>query len=325
MMTQDNANEASWSQFWSSGSLTAFYGKQENYDAEFVAFWRRVLDEPVDQLIDLGCGNGALTWIADEILNRPQANTKICGIDLAAIDPFATLDKNRQDHPNVSFLGGCSIEAIPLETDSVDIAISQYGIEYANTERVLPELGRVLRPKAKLAFILHDASSSVLGSMKNTASGIELLIKPGGYYDVILRLDRIQNKKKSIRKLQVDPRFRKAVLELRQITQAIERLPSALKAFLQQHIAGINRLFAKGQPVATSKRTQLIRQRRGMLEGTLTRYHELKQAALSDQQYETLIGRVEKEGFAIIERGNFVHAADTQAAVNLGWKLIAQR
>ncbi|MGB5520040.1 MAG: class I SAM-dependent methyltransferase [Gammaproteobacteria bacterium] len=324
-MTVDASNETSWSQFWASGSLTAFYGKTENYDAEFIAFWRTVLSEPVAQIIDLGCGNGALTWIADEILNHPEPTTAICGIDLAVIDPFATLDKNRSDHPNVSFLGECSIEAMPLETDSVDLAISQYGIEYAMTERVLPELGRVLKPKAGLAFILHDEMSSVLTTMKNTAEGIEFLLMSGGYYDVMLRMDKIQNKRKTIQKLQADPKFHKSVLSLRQITQSIERFPPPLKAFLKKHIAGTNRLFAKGQPIQATKRSQLIQQRRRLLEGTLKRYNELKQAALSREQYDKLIKQVEKEGFSLVEKGNFLHEADTSTTLNLGWKLVAKR
>jgi ubiquinone/menaquinone biosynthesis C-methylase UbiE len=324
-MVVDDSNEASWSQFWASGSLTAFYGKTDNYGAEFMPFWRAVLAEPVEKILDLGCGNGALTWLADGLLNHPEPTTKICGIDLAVIDPFAALNKNRQDHPNVSFLGGCSIEAMPLESDSVDLAISQYGIEYAVTERVLPELGRVLRRTSKLAFILHDAESSVLRSMKDTAMGVEFLLKSGGYYDVLFRLDRIQNKKKNIQKLQADPKFRNAVHTLRQITQSIESFPGPLKEFLLQHIAGTNSLFAKGQPIHSEKRRQLIKQRRRLLEGTLKRYNELKQAALSRDQYETLIEQVEKEGFTIVEKGNFIHKADTTMTVNLGWMLVADR
>jgi len=324
-MTVDDSKEASWSQFWASGTLTAFYGKTDNYGAEFLTFWRAVLAEPVDQVIDLGCGNGALTWIADEIINHPEPTTHICGIDLAVIDPFEALNKNKNDYPNVSFLGECSIEAMPLETDSVDLAISQYGIEYSVTERVLPELGRVLKPKAKLAFVLHDAESAILRSMEQTAWGIEFLFRSGGYYDALFRLDKIQNKKKNVQKLQADPKYRNTILSLRQIKQSVEDLQSPLKEFLLQHISGTNRLFAKGQPIRSQQRRQLIKQRRQRLERTQKRYNELKQASLSRDQYGSLIEQVEKEGFTVVERGNFFQKFDTNTKANMGWVLVANR
>jgi len=324
-LSRPEANEATWTRFWDSGSVTAFFGKDENYSADFVAFWRRVLADPVDQIIDLGCGNGALTWIVDEILNHPEPTTRILGVDLAAIDPFAVLDKNREDFPNVSFLGGISIDAMPLEDDSVDVAISQYGIEYADTERVLPELGRVLKPTAKLAFILHDEQSAILSSMQTTARGIEFLFRPGGYYDGLFLLDKIQNKRKSVKKLQADLKYRNTVLKLQQIKRSVDGFPSPLKEFLLQHITVTNRLFAKGLPISSSTRRQSIKQRRALLEGTLKRYQELSAAALSREQYQTLIGQVEREGFTVTESGNFMHTLDADTKTNMGWILVAQR
>jgi ubiquinone/menaquinone biosynthesis C-methylase UbiE len=324
-MTIDDSGEASWSQFWASGSLTAFYGQADNYSPEFIAFWRDVLAEPVDRIIDLGCGNGALTWIVDEILNQPEPTTEICGLDLAVIDPFAALNKNREDHPKVSFLGETSITKMPLETDSIDVAISQYGIEYSDVASVIPELGRVLKPKAKLAFIMHDEQSVVLSSMEHTARGIEFLFQPGGYYEGLFRLDKIQNKKKTVKKLQADPDYRQTVLRLQHIKRSVEGFPPPLRDFLMQHIKGTNRLFAKELPLKSTNRRQLIKKRRRLLEGTLTRYSELTQAALSRDQYQALIGQVENEGFTLVQSGNFMHPIDAKTTTNMGWILVAER
>jgi ubiquinone/menaquinone biosynthesis C-methylase UbiE len=324
-MTLDDSDEASWSQFWASGSLTAFYGQSDNYSPEFIAFWRDVLAEPVDRIVDLGCGNGALTWIVDEIVNQPEATTEVCGIDLAAIDPFAALKKDRRDYPKVSFLGETSIAAMPFETDSFDIAVSQYGIEYSDIVSVLPELERVLKPEAKLAFIMHDEQSAILSSMAYTARGIEFLFQSGGYYDGLFRLDKIQNKKKNVKKLQADPVYRKTVRKLQHIKRSVEGFPPPLRDFLMQHIRGTNRLFAKGLPLKSQNRRHLIKQRRRLLEGTLTRYSELTQAALSRAQYENLIGQVEQEGFTLVQSGNFMHKIDSKTTTNMGWILVAER
>lgn len=324
-MTVDDSDEASWSQFWASGSLTAFYGQSDNYSPEFIAFWRDVLAEPVDRIIDLGCGNGALTWIVDEIVNQPEATTEICGIDLAVIDPFAALKKDRRDYPKVSFLGETSISAMPFETDSVDVAVSQYGIEYSDIASVLPELERVLKPKATLALIMHDEQSAILSSMGYTARGIEFLFQSGGYYDGLFRLDKVQNKKKNVKKLQADPGYRKTVRKLQRIKRSVEGFPPPLRDFLMQHIMGTNRLFAKGLPLKSQNRRHLIKKRRRLLEGTLTRYSELTQAALSRAQYENLIGQVEQAGFTLVQSGNFMHRIDSKTTTNMGWILVAER
>ncbi len=325
-MTTATSNEASWSQFWASGSLTAFYGKKDNYGAEFLEFWRTVLNEPAQDVIDLGCGNGALTWIADEILNQPEPVARICGIDLAIIDPFVVLKKSKTEHPNVSFIGGCSMEAMPFETASVDLAISQYGIEYSVTERVLPELGRVLKPKARLGFVLHDADSSILRFMEHTARAVEFLFQSGGYYAALFRLDKIHNKNKTVRKLQADPQYRATVRTLWQIKQRIERMqPSPVKDFLMQHVSVTNRLFAKGQPIRSRERREALRRRRQLLEGTQRRYKELRAAALSNEQYGTLHRQVEREGFGVVQKGNIFHNAEGETRANLGWVLVADR
>jgi hypothetical protein len=69
----------------------------------------------------------------------------------------------------------------------------------------------------------------------------------------------------------------------------------------------------------------LIKKRRRLLEGTLTRYSELTQAALSRAQYHNLIGQVENEGFTLVQSGNFMLPIDAKTSTNMGWILIAER
>ena len=48
-------------------------------------------------------------------------------------------------------------------------------------------------------------------------------------------------------------------------------------------------------------------------------------AVLSRDQYEILIEQAQKEGFIIVDKGNFIHKADNTTTVNLGWMLVPIR
>ncbi|MCK6371332.1 MAG: hypothetical protein L6Q83_08420, partial [Gammaproteobacteria bacterium] len=53
-----------WGPFWRNPTITSF-GKlfPDNYDGAMLEFWRRQVTADVADIVDLACGNGALTWI----------------------------------------------------------------------------------------------------------------------------------------------------------------------------------------------------------------------------------------------------------------------
>jgi ubiquinone/menaquinone biosynthesis C-methylase UbiE len=86
-----------WTRYLRNHTLTSF-GRifPDNYDGAIRAFWQQQLTaEPVKHVVDICCGNGALCWIANEILNADVLTTQITGIDFADIDPFQVLNLDR--------------------------------------------------------------------------------------------------------------------------------------------------------------------------------------------------------------------------------------
>lgn len=59
------------------------------------------------------------------------------------------------------FLAGTPAEQLPLADGSFDAVVSQYGIEYSDMERSVPEAVRVLAPGGRLRFACHAAEGSV--------------------------------------------------------------------------------------------------------------------------------------------------------------------
>ena len=58
-----------WTRFWDeSASITTFgTHKDKNYELQILEFWQHQLVGNFEQVVDLACGNGALSWIAHEI------------------------------------------------------------------------------------------------------------------------------------------------------------------------------------------------------------------------------------------------------------------
>ncbi len=82
-------DEKSWSTMWENPSITTFgWGDfAENYDGAILEFWKSQLNGEFNQVLDLACGNGALTWIANnhgaqgEGLKAGQVvTTGVCGL-----------------------------------------------------------------------------------------------------------------------------------------------------------------------------------------------------------------------------------------------------
>ena len=64
-----------WSLYWRRPTVTSFGDLfPENYDGAILEFWKTQLVGEFNHVVDIACGNGALTWLANEIINSRSAN-----------------------------------------------------------------------------------------------------------------------------------------------------------------------------------------------------------------------------------------------------------
>ncbi len=116
-----------------------------------------VLDAEIaegERVVDLGCGGGVECFIASRLTGRTGG---AIGVDM--LDPM--LDLARQAQPlvaenlgydNVEFRKGY-LEDLPLESDSVDVVISNCVMNLSvNKRRAYAEIHRVLRPGGRLVI-----------------------------------------------------------------------------------------------------------------------------------------------------------------------------
>lgn len=148
-----------WQRLWASGVVDTFgsgTGPAHTLPP-LVPHWRDWLGtQPADaRVLDLCTGNGVLLrhWI--EV--HPQGRGMAIGVDLAPTHPtwLDSLAPNQADRLRIQ--GGVSVANLPLADASVDLVVSQFGVEYAPMEDATHEAWRVLCPGGRWGWVLHHA------------------------------------------------------------------------------------------------------------------------------------------------------------------------
>jgi SAM-dependent methyltransferase len=149
-----------------------------NYDDSVAAGWRAFFGGlPAGaRILDLCTGNGAAALIAAEIGRKEAKGFEIVAVDQAAIDPPAYVTRHAEDLAAIRFVPGTAIEALPFPDASFDAAISQYGIEYSDLARSLPEAARVIAPGGHLRLVVHTAEGAVAAGARTVIAEADLLL-----------------------------------------------------------------------------------------------------------------------------------------------------
>lgn len=179
-----------WTRYWATGQLHSCAGSFEgNYDGALAGFWAAVLDglQPAGRLLDVASGNGPIPRLLVD--RHADAAGRSCeAVDLADVAP-AWLDAVPAPWSGrVRFHGGVAAEALPFPEAAFDVVTSQFGIEYSELERSLPEAVRVLRAGGRIAAVLHHAGSVSCRLAAAEVAHISWLLAPGGLLDGALQM-----------------------------------------------------------------------------------------------------------------------------------------
>jgi ubiquinone/menaquinone biosynthesis C-methylase UbiE len=119
---------------------------------------RTVLDQiefqPEEVILEVGGGSGV---VLREIARRTAGANRIIDIDINRylLREAANMAKQAGLAEQMSFQEG-SAEALPLDADSVDVALSFTVMEEGDADRMLAELVRVVRPGGRIAVIVRS-------------------------------------------------------------------------------------------------------------------------------------------------------------------------
>lgn len=173
---------AGWRDYWKADRPASCMPENERTAQQIAATWQRWFGECPggSRILDIATGNGIVLThaaAAGRQLNRAFALT---GVDLADIDPLRYLSSLEDDMRAAKFIGSVAAEQLPFEAGSFDVAVSQYGLEYADLDRALAEVARVLASGGILHWLAHSERSEVVQQNREQALEVEYLLAPRG-------------------------------------------------------------------------------------------------------------------------------------------------
>ena len=166
-----------WSRYWQYDRIASCFdgAGRTNYSEEIAGGWRTFFaDLPAGACIpDHRTGNRAAALIAAEHARA----ARIVAVDQAEIDPPAFVSRHAALYARIEFRGGTEVEVLPYGDGGFDAVVSQYGIEYSDLARSLPEAVRMVAPGGRIRFVVHAADGVIADGSKAVIADADLLLE----------------------------------------------------------------------------------------------------------------------------------------------------
>jgi SAM-dependent methyltransferase len=170
-----------WSQYWHYDRIASCFdgAGRANYTEDIAGGWRAFFGALPDgaRILDLCTGNGAAALIAAETAREGARNFRIVAVDQADIDPACHVSRHGEDYAAIIFLRDTEVEALPFPSAGFGAVVSQYGIEYSDLERSLPEAARMVAPGGRLRLVMHAADGRVAADARRVIAEADLLLE----------------------------------------------------------------------------------------------------------------------------------------------------
>jgi SAM-dependent methyltransferase len=291
-----------WSRYWATGMAHSCGTSYDStYGGAIGDFWRDAFATLAadDRVLDIATGNGALPRLLLSL--RPHASVEIDAVDIAQVAPAWILQLDPAQRQRVRIHSGVSAESLPFADDRFALVVSQYGIEYADLSRAIPEALRVLTPGGRVRFLMHHALARPVVLAGHEIEHLDWLLQPGGLADLAAAM--------------IEPMVRATTAEGRtslaadaaanQLRQRFNEVQAALKARLQTAACPdvlhevrdwIARMFAMAPTGGLAGCTQALDQIRDALVDSRQRLLDLRLHALDEAAVQQCCERLGQTG-----------------------------
>ena len=133
-------------------------GKGEEMEAHHISITEQTLAmmnlKPGERVLDLGCGTGWTSRMIAKAVTNGDKQGQVVGLDVAD-EMIRRARASSVEHENAMFILGSALE-IPWEENFFDKVLSVESFyHYADQDRALAELFRVLAPKGELYILIN--------------------------------------------------------------------------------------------------------------------------------------------------------------------------
>lgn len=255
-----------------------------------VAHWRRWIRElPGEgELLDVGTGNGVL--LSHLLIALPDSALRGVGVDLTQpslgwLDAFSPAQRLRTE-----FRGGVAAEKLPFESSRFIASTSQFGIEYADMSRAVPEVLRVLKPGAPIGWALHHDAGRPARLAREELGHLQWL-EQRGWFESVARVVAAVASHAGVSGSPGWADFERLVQELKQ-----REAESSCPDVLGDVVGWTNQCFTLAHRHGASRGLAALEQMRRLLGDIRTRLLDLTGHALSEPAWTELLGRLRSLG-----------------------------
>lgn len=182
MSKTGSATSHGWHAYWKADRPASCMAENPVTQQQIADAWRQWFVQRPDgsRILDVATGNGIVLAHAAAAARETCRTFELTGIDLADIDPLCHVKDLDTGLRNAIFIGETGAEHLPFAAQSFDVVVSQYGLEYAQLEKALAEVERVLAPGGDLRWLAHTEGSEVIQQHRHQALEVDFLLAPKG-------------------------------------------------------------------------------------------------------------------------------------------------
>lgn len=181
MEIQVDVRKAVWTRYWANGVAHSCGGSYGNrYEGAIARFWRDAFATlaPGARVLDVATGNGAVPQLLLD--SKGAAGVRCDAVDLASPQPQWIADLPPERQGQVRFHSQVAAESLPFADAAFDLVTSQYGLEYTELDRTVPEILRVLRPGGRVCLLTHHADARPVRLARAELAHLDWMYQPSG-------------------------------------------------------------------------------------------------------------------------------------------------
>ncbi|MBL8643140.1 MAG: class I SAM-dependent methyltransferase [Rhodospirillaceae bacterium] len=274
-----------WDSYWHDSRVQSTVAESSpEAEATLEAHWTEFFNELPNgaQILDLGCGNGAVGLIAARVSKATNKNFKIIGIDSAAIDPPKYVPKEEL-LKEIEFKGQTPMEVLPFENGQFDAVVSQYAIEFGDS-RAPGEAVRVMRRGAKFCAITFAANTVPVVQSASKMRQSQFLITGTKLFDVATAVSQALHHIEKAPQEDGQPRDTKKYLQ--KFSDEVERTMAKFKhgdsEIVEAVITSLQHVFVIRKSTEINSQVNMIALMKKRIGSHVARLDAITRAALGD-------------------------------------------